>query len=369
MATNSSAFSEFLSNIRPTEAQEDALQDGHRRLRERLHDYEPLKNLVLSDFLQGSYRRSTSLRPSGKRRSDVDIVVVTKLHEIEWTPARALDLFEGFAKKHYAGKYRMQGRSIGISMSAVDMDLVITSAPTEAALGVIKLEALVSDDELEDAPDLRLNDRYIGLSRRQDAAPWLLSEAAKQPEWKLAPLRIPDREAQRWEDTHPLAQLQYTRDKNARCSGHLLGVVRAIKWWRYDQFPNMGHPRSYPLERIATEFCPDGIASVAEGVTRTLEAIAARGAAKPRLPDYGTHRDVLERVSAADYATLHDVVAAAAPRARRALDEVNKATSRRLWHEFFGTKFPPPEDSGGSKSGGFTPRGEGPSEPSGSRFA
>jgi hypothetical protein len=273
MAANSSAFSEFLSNIRPTEAQEDALQDGHKRLRERLHDYEPLKDVVFSDFLQGSYRRSTSLRPTGDRRSDVDIVLVTKLHESEWTPGRALDLFKGFAEKHYAGKYRMQGRSIGISMSAVDMDLVITSAPAEAALGVVKLEALVSDDELEDAPDLRLNDRYIGLSRRQDATPRLLKEAAEQPEWKVAPLRIPDREAERWEDTHPVAQLQYTRDKNAACSRHFLGVVRAIKWWRYDQFPKMGHPRSYPLERIVSEFCPDGIGSVAEGVTLTLECV------------------------------------------------------------------------------------------------
>jgi hypothetical protein len=100
-----------------------------------------------------------------------------------------------------------------------------------------------------------------------------------------------------------------------------------------------------------------------------LEGIAARGAAKPELPDYGTQRDVLSRVSAAEYAALHEVIAAAAPRARGALDEASKATSRRLWREFFGTKFPAPEDGGGSKGGGFTPRGDGPSEPSGGRFS
>ena len=46
MGTNSSAFSEFLSNIRPTEAQDDALQEGHRRLRERLHTHTPGRSII-----------------------------------------------------------------------------------------------------------------------------------------------------------------------------------------------------------------------------------------------------------------------------------------------------------------------------------
>ena len=72
-----SQFNEFLTKIRPTDRQKEDWKNGARTLRERLNNYEPLKDIVVSTFLQGSIRRSTAIKPLNDKRPDVDIVVVT----------------------------------------------------------------------------------------------------------------------------------------------------------------------------------------------------------------------------------------------------------------------------------------------------
>ncbi|HET7539676.1 MAG TPA: hypothetical protein VFK05_07385 [Polyangiaceae bacterium] len=372
MTSNAGRFAEFTSSIRPTDSQQEALKDAHHRLRDRLREYEPVAKYLVSTFLQGSYRRSTAVRPTTGRRSDVDIVVVTKLHESEFEPKDALSLFEDFARKFYAGKYRLQGRSIGITMSNVDMDLVINSAPSEALIGLMTSDSITADDELEDTyADWRLNEAWVRLDGRDSAQRMLLlNEAATRQEWQMKSLRIPNRDVAKWEDTHPLEQLQRARDKNKATSGHFLNVVKAVKWWRYRAQVNTPHPKGYPLERIVTEYCPDGIDSIAKGFTETLENIAQRGPGKPFLANYGTNEDVLKRVVADDYRAFHSDAERDAIAARRALDEPDQAKSAMMWREFFGPKFPdPPEDaSGGSSRGGFSDR-TGPSNPGPTRYA
>jgi predicted nucleotidyltransferase len=347
-----SYFIDFLQAIRPTEEQRQVLRDGHIELRERLDDYELLKPAIVTTFLQGSYRRSTALKPAPKRRSDVDIIVVTKLHEDEYTPGEALDLFQPFVEKYYKGEYRIQGRSIGISKKRVDLDLVITSSPPEQVMGILPEEG-ESDEPLEEESPVRQ-----------------LKEAVRSAAWKDAPLRIPDREAKQWEVTHPLAQLEWTREKNAATSGHFVNVVKAIKWWKYSQHPDSEQPRGYPLERIIAECCPDGVCSVAEGVAKTLEEIAERFAGgKPVMPDHGCHPDVFQRITPQEFHEFHGLVARAAKLARRALDAEPLEESVKLWRELFGDEFPePPDDDNGGKKGGFTPRKE-PTVPGSGRFA
>src|SRR5690606_10592752 len=121
-----SDFATFLSEIRPTKNQRSDLQTGHKTLRDRLNADEELKPVLVSDFLQGSFRRATAVRPKNDRRSDVDIIVVTKLSEDEFTPAEAMDKFKPFLEKHYKGKWKAQGRSFGIELSYVELDLVLT---------------------------------------------------------------------------------------------------------------------------------------------------------------------------------------------------------------------------------------------------
>ena len=365
------SFIDFLADIRPTKAQRDDLKQGHTTLRTRLEDDEGLGALIVDTFLQGSYRRWTAIRPRGDKRSDVDVIVVTRLHESEYTPDQALQLFIPFLEKHYAGKYRLQGRSIGIEMSKVDLDLVITSAPSEQEEGVLQMNAVTADLLEEIGSGTPIDAELSKYVRVSGSGALLIASAKSQPEWKLSPLRIPDRDAQIWEDTHPLAQIVWTRQKNAACGGHYVNVVKALKWWRRVNHATPKHPKGYPVEHIIGYSCPDGIKSIAEGVTLTLENIAATFAVTaaaqqtPDLRDHGvSEHNVFSRISGTDFAAFHAQVVEAAKISRKALDAKDEAESTQLWKQLFGDKFPDApatstKSSGGgsaSSTGGFTPR-------------
>lgn len=371
-----SDFDRFLQEIRPTKAMRDQLITGHKTLRERLNADEGLEPILVSDFLQGSYRRYTAVRPKGDKRSDVDIIIATKLDENEYTPKDALSLFESFLDKHYKGKWHRQGRSFGVEMSYVELDVVPTSAPAEQEYGILQSEAVTSDEHIVEARDWRLHRSWLAPSHRMRAdAKLLLDQALGESEWQAEPLRIPDRDADKWDDTHPLEQIRWTRDKNSRCNGCLVNVVKCIKWWRLEHYAEPVHPKGFPLERLVGEHCPDGIESVAEGVVRTLEAIVESYAAivltkgKPTLPDYGVpSHDVFHRITAEDFCTFYDQVKSGADLSRRAFDSQGRKESGNLWREMFGPKFPAPPENGSGKKGGFTPPTD-PAAPGAGRFA
>lgn len=372
-----SDFETFLREIRPTENQRADLQTGHQTLRDRLHDDSALQEVVVSDFLQGSYRRATAVRPKGEKRSDVDIIVVTTLSEADYAPKEAMNVFVPFLDKHYKGKWKPQGRSFGIGLSYVELDLVITSAPSETQRKVLRSAAVRTDDDLEVARDWRLNESWVGLDvRHLHEAQLRLAKSQGEAEWKTAPLRIPDRDVNEWKDTHPLEQIRWTRDKNVATNRYFVNVVKAIKWWRLERHDEPKHPKGFPLERLVGECCPDGIGSVAEGITRTLETIVSKYAVeaalglKPVLPDYGVpSHDVFRRVTAADFKTFYDQVTSAAKLARRALDSADRTESGNLWRELLGNKFPePPANGGGTKKAGYTTP-VAPAVPGSGRFA
>ena len=72
-------FDDFLKNIRLSEEQKKALVDAHTELRDNLNADASLSDLLVSTFLQGSYRWSTIIKPAAGQRSDVDVVVVTNI--------------------------------------------------------------------------------------------------------------------------------------------------------------------------------------------------------------------------------------------------------------------------------------------------
>ena len=332
--------------------------------------------MLVSNFLQGSYRRYTAVRPKGDKRSDVDIIIVTKLDESEYTPKEALALFEPFLNKHYKGKWRRQGRSFGIEMSCVELDVVPTSAPAEQEYGILQSDAVTTDENIVEARDWRLHRAWLAPEHRMRAdAKLLLDQAAGESEWQAQPLRIPDRDADEWDDTHPLEQIRWTRDKNSRCNRHFVNVVKCIKWWRLEQYAEPAHPKGFPLERLVGEHCPDGIESVAEGVVKTLEAIVSSYAVlvltkgKPAFPDYGVpSHDVFKRISGEDFCAFYDQVKAGADLSRRAFDSEDRTESGNLWREMFGSKFPAPPENGSGKKAGFTTPTD-PAAPGSGRFA
>jgi hypothetical protein len=381
-----SYFADFLSEIRLTRNQVDDCRRGHTTLRERLLNDDRLSKVIVNTFLQGSYRRATAVRPKGEKRADVDVIVVTKLHRDEFTPEQALAEFVPFLDKYYKGKYEPQGRSFGIELTYVDLDVVPTAAPSESEYGVLA-EASLADDETPDGVTnaralpwwLSLgNDRMVQYSKA-------LAEAARQdPAWKLEPLYIPDRDVKVWAPTHPLEQIRWTWEKNRGCNGHYVNVVKALKWWRRLN-PTPQYPKGYPVEHLIGQHCQGGITSVAEGVTRALESIVSayawtvRLGQKPVLPDHGVpQHDVLKRVSQEDFAAFYELVVGAARIARAALDADSVRVSATKWRELFGNRFPEPpggDDDGGDggpgggpAKGGFTPRTE-PTVVIGGRFA
>lgn len=369
-------FATYLTEIRPTKNQQDDLKKGHEVLRGRLREYEPLKDDIVSDFLQGSYRRATAVRPKTDTRPDVDIIVVTRFSESDYTPSQAMKKFEPFLDKYYEGKWRPQGRSFGIDLSYVSLDLVITSAPSEADAAKLCSKAVRVDADIVEEPDWRLHELWVPTWSRTGSYREILKRVASDPDWKLSPLRIPDRTTERWESTHPLEQIRWTCAKNASCNGHFVNVVKVVKWWRLHNYDEPKHPKGFPLERIVGECCPNNISSVADGFTRTLEAMEAKYAvhaqmgSKPVLPDYGVpEHDVFARITAEDFAAFHKQVSEGAKAARAALDESDRDESRRRWRKLLGPKFPKPEEKKeASSAGGYTePRR--PAVPGSGRFA
>ncbi len=348
-----SSFNAFLADIRPTANHINDFITGYQTLKKRLLADERLSPIIVSAFLQGSYRRATAIRPKGDKRADVDLVVVTKLMQEEYTPQEAMNLFVPFLNKHYEGKWEPQGRSMGIGLSYVDLDLVITSAPSEAETVALKSASVTAEDTPEVVDDWRLVPSYVSFAERSspDAAR-RVEMASKEEEWRLSPLRIPDREAEEWDETHPLAQIRWTWEKNKACNKHYVNVVKAIKWWRRVNHQTPKYPKGYPLEHIIGQCCPDGINSVAEGITRTLETIASNyqtyAALKivPTMPDHGVPaHNVLHRLTGEDFAAFHAQVCEAAVIARRALDVRTAQESAEEWQKLFGEKFPLPAKS------------------------
>jgi predicted nucleotidyltransferase len=363
-----SYFRDFLADIRLTQNQIDDLKKGHKTLRERLEKDEELSKIIVSTFLQGSYRRSTAVRPKGDNRSDVDVIVVTRLDMGEYTPSEALDLFIPFLEKHYKDKYRIQGRSIGISLSYVDLDIVVTAAPLESQVGILENKAILSDFSIEDFTNVNFN-KSLSYSESMflNESIAFFSEKKEAPQWQMEPLYIPDRDAEEWKPTHPLEQIRWTIEKNKKCNGHYVNVVKALKWWRKDKYPDAGQPKSYPFEHFIGDCCPDEIDSVADGVVLVLEKIVEEYTDKPVLSDRGVpEHDVFARVCDNDYSEFYEQVKEAAIIARCAFDAEDIKTSALKWQELFGKKFPDPPKK---NSNGFSKRTEKSEAVPGGRFA
>ena len=352
-----SYFTDFISDITPSTSDKIEYQKRHSVLRARLVEDEVLGPLIVSTFLQGSYRRSTLVRPPPDKNADVDVVVVTRIHKDEYTPEQAMNLFVPFLEKYYHDKYEFHDRSICISMANVDLDLVITSAPSTSQMGILQSDLVSGITDIVDGQTL---------------------------DWKSEPLYIPDRERKTWEQTDPLEQIEWTHEKNRRTNGLYVNVVKAIKWWRRNNQELPKYPKGYPLEHLIGLCCPDNISSIAEGVTLTLERIAkeyrndASTLTSPYIPDHGVpQHNVLRRVSGEDFAAFHEALCESAVLAREAFDAETVGKSAAKWGKLFIKDFPKgpsnEDDNDGpgdpdNPKGGFSPRDE-ESVIGGGRFA
>jgi len=343
-----SRFDEFLSAIRLTDKQRETCVAAHQEVREKVSADPKLSKIVVATFLEGSYARNTIVKPLKGDRPDVDVVVVTRLSKDECTPTQAINQFKDFLQKNYSERYHVQGRSIGIRFPSVDLDLVITAAPSQSVMGIMESKE----------------------SRESQDLGFLLDMFKKDDQWKSEPLLIPDRDAGQWIPTFPLGQLEWTRQKNKATNGHFVNVVKAIKRWR-DLDGEGKRPKGFLIERLVGEHCPDGIQSVAEGVEVVLRGIkdaygsyAANGTV-PVVTDTGIpSNNVFKRVSVEEFRDFYGRARVASAAATDAYHDPDPSSCGNKWCALFGKDFPSDSGGGGSKRGpvpviGFPP----PSKP------
>ncbi|KQM79643.1 hypothetical protein [Xylophilus sp. Leaf220] len=368
-------FKTFLTEIRPTQSQKEGWIVGATTLRTRLNADPDLTKITVSTFLQGSIRRSTAIRPIGDKRPDVDVVVVTTIDYNTTTPEQAMDKFVPFLERHYAGKWRRQGRSFGIELSYVDIDLVITALPSEvtsdqAVTALYKSESVQNIQTLEEQPTWRLNKSWTAAKGDGLYPVMAIAQDAPEQDWKPHPLMLPDRDAGRWGRTHPLAQIQWTAAKNRDCNGHYVNLVKALKCWRQTNARMLPkYPKGYPLEHMIGQALANGTGSMGTGVVQVLEEMRDRWTPEvamgrvPVLDDHGVpEHNVLQRLSFEDFEAFHKAISDAAAQARKALDAGDPSESGMLWQGLFGAKFPLPSPQGGDRPPGFT-KPSGPADP------
>jgi hypothetical protein len=351
-----SYFDDFVKEIRLTEALETACREKHLELRRLLQADSDLSALIIDAFLQGSYRRDTAVRPlnpaDGTEHVDVDLVVVTTLDPKAYSPDMVVTKLTPFLNRNFHGRWTRNDRSIKITFAdtPVTLDLVTTAAPAmiQEAIKAAELRRPgtsgmlpLSRRKLDEPSDILSFRRALSEVRK----------AAGSDDWRQDALLIPDRELKTWVETHPIAQIEWTTRKNSSTNGHYINVVKAVKWWRRrNTIPE--HPKGYPLEHLIGAMCPDRVDSVADGLTRSLEAVVLKFKAgdKPVLPDHGVpEHDVLKRVSVADFAAFLAVLRNAASLARRAMDSPTVPDSASIWRELLGPEFPVPEGGGFAK--------------------
>jgi hypothetical protein len=356
MTAATTAFDTFLENIRLTQELREACQVARDDLQRKLLADATLSPIFVSMFLQGSYARHTGTKPNGAdTHVDVDLVVVTNLiasPDGPWTPAAVLELFRPFLDREYPNSpehpkhWEPNDRSIKISPigSPVTLDLVVAAAPSKGQQTFFKSfrETGLPDLQIEARGDR--DSQSITFNEAIERVTKAFGEG-----WKHEPLQIPSRDLRIWIPTHPLEQIRWTTDKNRSTDGHYVNVVKAIKWWR-KQNPQGDYPKAYPLEHFIGDLCPDGITSVAQGVTRVLMAIRdtqqpwqhVRGV--PRLFDRGVpQNDVFRRITPEQYRTFHDLASLAATAADAAFNAETNNESVSRWHDLFGPEFPAPQ--------------------------
>ena len=282
-------FQLFLKRISLTEGQKEQLKNAQIALRRKLRSDDKLSKIVETTFIQGSYGRGTALRPRSRNISDIDIVVVTRLHMDAYAPDEALGLFKNFISRHYkTGTYRTQTHSIGIRMQHARIDVV----PALMQRGI---------------------------------------------------LYIPNRDENKWQETDPQSIIRRTRQKNKKCNGIYTQVVKCLKWWRREWFPKQKYLKSYPLEWLVEKYCDDGIRNVEDGILSTLEEIAdsksywqgVRSFLWPR-PSYNP----FETITNEQFNEFFESVNEALEIVKEAYYEEDLQEASNLWRKLFGGKFP-----------------------------
>ncbi|GGN67259.1 SMODS domain-containing nucleotidyltransferase [Oceanobacillus indicireducens] len=292
-----SQFIKFLQEIEPSQITKKDAKNGHENLRKYLKEDDTFEKYHVSDFLSGSYRRNTAIRPrmlNGElARPDVDIIVVTN-HTTEDEPQEVIDLLYDTLKVKYS-TIRKQARSVGIETSKVDMDVVPIIAP----------------DGMEGT------------------------------------LYIPDRKMEEWLETNPPKHTSWTTEVNNDSDGRFKPLVKLMKWWRRQNPTISKKPKGFVIECIVAECMDFEETNYGELFVGTLESIVDKYAlyiaieSVPHIDDPGVSgNSVTKGITFDAFKGFYNKIKSHGEKGRKALNEKNDDKALKLWREIFGERFP-----------------------------
>lgn len=291
-----SNFQKFLRDLEPSESTKKSAQSAHKTLRSFLEDHETFKEYHVKTFLSGSYKRDTAIRPKTKdgetERPDIDIIVITN-HTLRDKPQEVIALLYNTLK----GKYpdiRKQTRSVGITTSTVDMDVVPIIAP-------------------------------FGTD---------------------GTLYIPDKKLDCWLVTNPPGHTEWTTEINKRFSGRYKPTVKLLKWWRRENPTISKRPKGFVLECIAAECMDPSVEQYPELFIGMLESIKSRYSTDillekvPYIEDPSVPgNSVTDGMSFAEFEGFYKKIKNHAEIGKKAIIEEDEKLSLELWCKIFGDRF------------------------------
>lgn len=294
--TPNARFKELLQDIEPSPTTKSNASAAHNRLRSLLKNDETFGSSFVSSFLSGSYKRDTAIRPRIKNssldRPDIDICVVTN-YTLNDSPSAVIDNVHAALNRHYTPTNR-QGRSVSVSTSIADMDVV----PLIDPLG---------------------DETYY----------------------------IPDREAETWIRTNPPGHTQWTIDTNSEMEDRFKPLVKMFKWWRRESPTISKRPKGFTLEVILSQCLSSNESHYGELFVSSLEKLVdlyqpyidmkqVPVIEDPSMPG----NNILAGISFNAFEGFFNKASSHASIGRETLSLEDQDEATDLWRQVFGDRFP-----------------------------
>lgn len=293
-------FIDFLAEIEPSASTKRNCATSQSVLRDKLReDTQWGEKYCINTLLTGSYKRHTAIRPRKLegvvQRPDIDILVITDYSRSD-SPKDVLKELNDAIKRIGYTNTKKQNRSIHISLSTVEMDVVPLIAP-EGFDG----------------------NWFIGDSKNDS-----------------------------WIFTDPRKQTQYTIDTNKKCDNEFVPLVKLFKWWRRE-FPiatSKNHPKGMAIEKMVGDTYDNGT-HVGETFVLTIEKMVSKyqwsydNNFVPTVTDPGDgFSNLLDSLLLEEFQLFFEHLTKTAETARTAYDSTDKETSIKNWRAIFGPEFP-----------------------------
>ena len=300
--TPNARFTEFIKDINPSPTTNARSKASHAWLRNALWADEIYQDKLLRDFLGGSYKRQTAVRPVTKsgdtERPDVDIYVVVKGSIWTAEPEDLLnELFSALNRnRDEVGITSLKRNrcSIAVSTNQADMDV----SPL--------------------------------LERQSDGL-----------------YRIGNRNSGEWYATDPEQHSTWSSDRNEHFSGRFKPLVKMLKWAQRENPTKYRHPKSFSLEAIVAQHMGPTETHYGHLIHDTFDSFLAEYEWNrtfgfcPSLSDPAVAGgNLLAGVSGEAFCAFYDKIESHRNDAAKALEADNQDKATKHWRRIFGDRFP-----------------------------